>query len=708
MNDSVISRFSTRLVSSLSARLAIPIVGSVVLITVASFFAVNQLQRNSAEERSIRTAESVVAQMLATRSVYTANIVAKLKSEGTEVGFATDFEQKKGFVPLPATLVHRISDKINDQGLYTIDLISPWPINPAKGPRTGWETEAINKLIDDPQKNQDRVLAVNGDATLEFMAADFGSAQGCVACHNAHPDSPKKDFQLGDMMGALVVRVPLTEEFAGARTEAAYLGVGILGVLGVLAVLLMWFLRRVVLRPIHRLTDASIALAEGDLASRVASNSRDEIGQVTDAFNRIVDYNRDLASASIRIAQGDLSQDVDAKSQKDELGNAYNQMIASLRGLVNRVGDVAVNLNDASGQLARASQEAGTSVQGIATSSQQVVKGAEEQLVRSQDVTTGMGELSSVIEQMDSGTQEQASAVGQAADIVTQVSKATEDVAKNAQSAADGSRQASEAADNGKDLVNRTVEGMDRIKNAVDTAANRIGELGEQSAEIGKIVNVIEDIAAQTNLLALNAAIEAARAGEQGRGFAVVADEVKKLAERVTDATQEIANLIDAVRSGVAESVKATEDGTKEVGEGATLAIDAGVALDQISESVTLVAAQIEEISAASHQVSASSVKMVETIGQVSGVVEQNAASTQQMAASSTQVNESVDGIGAAMQQNSAAIQEMAASTEDVSAQVQELVAASGSLDSMAKELRESVATFKIDRAMTTEFEDAD
>ena len=111
-------------------------------------------------------------------------------------------------------------------------------------------------------------------------------------------------------------------------------------------------------------------------------------------------------------------------------------------------------------------------------------------------------------------------------------------------------------------MVDQTIQGMEKISTAVDAAFKQIAQLGTQSEEIGKIVAVIDDIAAQTNLLALNAAIEAARAGEQGRGFAVVADEVRGLAERVTQATTEIATLIDSIQKGVNESINAVEKGT--------------------------------------------------------------------------------------------------------------------------------------------------
>ncbi len=217
-----------------------------------------------------------------------------------------------------------------------------------------------------------------------------------------------------------------------------------------------------------------------------------------------------------------------------------NGLIDQMRGLVTQVASTAINLAEASGQLSTTAEQAGQAVQGIAATSQEVARAAEDQTNKSTEVTNGMGQLSRAIEQVAQGSQQQASAVEQATTVIGQVSNATQDVARNAQSAAEGSRQASEAATAGNDMVIKTLSGMEKIKGAVDTASERIAGLGEQSAEIGKIVTVIDDIAAQTNLLALNAAIEGARAGEQGRGFAVVADEVRKLAERVTDSVSDV------------------------------------------------------------------------------------------------------------------------------------------------------------------------
>ena len=485
-----------------------------------------------------------------------------------------------------------------------------------------------------------------------------------------------------------------SQNAASDRTRTITLALAILAVVAAIGSGML--LSRLIVGPIKQLRSAAYELERGNTDVELNVKSSDEVGETANAFARLLDTQKRRADMAMSVAEGDLSVKPEVLSDKDVLGNAFSQMVQNLRGLIGQVQGTADSLSAASSQLATTSEQAGNAVQGIASTSQQVAKGAEEQQERSQEVTSGMGQLSSAIDQVALSSQEQAAAVQQATSIVNQVSNATSEVASSSQAAADGSRQAREAADGGREMVGKTMEGMERIKQAVDTAAVHIAGLGEQSAEIGKIVTVIDDIAAQTNLLALNAAIEAARAGEQGRGFAVVADEVRKLAERVTDATKEIANLIDGVQKGVDESVKATEDGTREVGEGAALAAEASKALDQILESVVSVSGQIEQISAAAEQVSASSDEMVKTIDGINGSVEQNSAATQQMSANSTQVTQSMGTVASITEQNGAAIQEMSASSEEMSAQVQEVVAASQSLDSLSEDLKKAVGAFNV------------
>ena len=154
-----------------------------------------------------------------------------------------------------------------------------------------------------------------------------------------------------------------------------------------------------------------------------------------------------------------------------------------------------------------------------------------------------------------------------------------------------------ENAKNGGEVVNKTVKHMNAITITVANSAKIIRELGERSKGIGEIIRVIDDIADQTNLLALNAAIEAARAGEQGRGFAVVADEVRKLAERTTIATKEIASTIRAIQAETNSAVAAMDAGIQEVDKGAGLAVQAGVQLQKIMGGARKVAEMISKIS---------------------------------------------------------------------------------------------------------------
>ncbi|MCH8137332.1 MAG: 2-oxo acid dehydrogenase subunit E2, partial [Proteobacteria bacterium] len=209
-----------------------------------------------------------------------------------------------------------------------------------------------------------------------------------------------------------------------------------------------------------------------------------------------------------------------------------------IQEVVEKVTVASKSVAESSAEMSSTAEQAGSATQHIATASQEVASGATNQAENVQATTASMKELNEALTKIVEGGKRQTTSVEAANRIVNEVSTLADEVSGNAKSALEEAQTARTAAEHGAATVTKTVEGMNRISAAVGSVGDVIQNLGTQSAEIGKIVAVIDDIAAQTNLLALNAAIEAARAGEQGRGFAVVADEIKDLAERTAQSTQ--------------------------------------------------------------------------------------------------------------------------------------------------------------------------
>lgn len=249
----------------------------------------------------------------------------------------------------------------------------------------------------------------------------------------------------------------------------------------------------------------------------------------------------------------------------------------------------------------------------------------------SDNVTAASQQLSTSSEQMSRGVTEQSGRASQIATAANQMSQTVVDIAKNSSCMASSATETAKIASDGEEIVRKSVEEVKAIADTVNDSAKLIASLGERSRQIGNIINVIKDIADQTNLLALNAAIEAARAGEQGRGFAVVADEVRKLAERTAKATSEIGEMIGAIQLEIDMAVRSMENGTARVDTGVDFSLQAGDALGRIVASVKELQSMVQQIAAATEEMSTAS-------EQINGDIEMIANISQEASSNSGQV----------------------------------------------------------------------
>ncbi len=482
------------------------------------------------------------------------------------------------------------------------------------------------------------------------------------------------------------------------ETHMDWVTVGaVCGGIAFLCILLFWMVVRYTLgKPLASLVRTSEALAQGDVNQQIEIRSNDEMGTLAAAYSKAIEYMKEMADATSRVADGDLTIEAKPRSQKDVLGNAHARLIARQRDLIGKMKNAASNVAEASKQLSRASEQTAQAAQQISVTIQDVAKGANGQSSSLQQTASSMSQLTAAINQIAKGAEEQAESIQEATGIVKEVSAAIGEVAANAQAGAEAWGVTATSAAEGARMTHETVKGMGKIRKAMDLVSTRVTDLGGRSEEIGKIVATIDDIAAQTNLLALNAAIEAARAGEQGRGFAVVADEVRKLAERSSIATKEIAALVGGIQTSVREAVNAMQQGGKDVEVGYQLATDAGTSLDAILERSQVVGKQVEHISNAAKQLNDLSSQVVSAIEGIGRVVEENAVATEQMRDNSGAVSSAIGDSTCVAEQNSAAAQEVSASVQEMSAQVEETLAAAQSLSDMSEEMERAVAVFKV------------
>jgi methyl-accepting chemotaxis protein len=432
----------------------------------------------------------------------------------------------------------------------------------------------------------------------------------------------------------------------------------------VLGLVIAYKTSRSITDPLNELMGVAREIGEsGDLEHTLAATERpDEIGTLARSFSDMVKYLKEMATVSEAIAGGDLAVEVEPRSQRDTLGNAFARMTNGLRSLVKTVRDSAAQVASGSNQVADASDEsAKTSVQASSAID---------------EVTSTMHEMSINVQNMVKNTQMQASSVSETSASIDQMVASIQRVADTAKVLLDISHRSREEVQSGITTMEKATDGLSRINDSIHSSAEIIDVLGQRADDIGKIIEVIDDISEQTNLLALNAAIEAARAGEHGLGFAVVADEVRKLAEKSAQSTKEISELIQSIQKEARKAVENMDKSTSIVNEGLQLGTDLNTALRKISNVVTEVYKFAQEIGAATNEQSHGSSQIAKATTRLNEITQEINSAVEEQASGAQAVVRAMEKMRELVQQSTSGSTELAASSEQMSKMARSLLEA--------------------------------
>jgi len=505
-----------------------------------------------------------------------------------------------------------------------------------------WSKEFAQPLID-KRKDVDSGNATVAELQIYYLQKDASSwvKNSTDALDQAEGENRK-----------LVEARRKSDETASTWTVMAAI-VSTLVALG-LGVVVAFTTAKSITEPLTNLMTVSRQIGDtGDLEHSIDVNRQDEIGELARTFAKMVSYLKEMAGVSESIAGGDLTVEVKPRSAHDTLGNAFARMVEGLARLVRSVRDASSQVATASGQVANASDDSAKI--GLQASS------------AIDEVTSTMHEMSVNVQNMVKSTQVQASSVSETSASIDQMVASIQRVADTAKVLLDISNRSREEVHSGITTMEKATDGLNRINATITSSGEIIGALGQRADDIGKIIEVIDDLAEQTNLLALNAAIEAARAGEHGLGFAVVADEVRKLAEKSAQSTKEISELIQSIQKEARKAVENMDRSTSIVNEGLDLGGELNGALRKISNVVTEVYKFAQEIGAATNEQSHGSSQIARATTRLNEITHEISSAVEEQASGAQAVVKAMERMRELVQQSTSGSTELAASAEQMS-----------------------------------------